>query len=654
MWVPDRNTINMSDTKLAALALITQLKLYDVEYAEGEASVSDKEYDALRKQAQALDPGNAYFTNVGSDVRGGKEKLPYVMGSLDQIYNQNEWDNWVRTYNLKGKSVVVTDKQDGISAMLIYRHGKLEKAYSRGNGMEGADISRHVRKVSSVPKDLSMYLGDEAYLAVRAELIMPVATFDEKYAATFKNPRNMVAGCFNRSTTEDSILRDIRCIAYQVVAHSGMIPTGVNGITPYATIDSKTAELRALHSLGFMVTPSSTVKAETLNDVTLRKLVAVAKAQSETELDGVVVTIDKYEDVGQQRRSTTTLNPEHSIKYKVSSEGVETEVVDVLWELSKSAFFKPRVQVKPVSIGGVTITYATGFNGKFIYDNGIGPGAKVKITRQGDVIPYIDEVILAAAPKMPTEDWDWNENGVEIITTDDNNADVKFKQILSFVETMKVEQLKESSLREAFDRLKMKDMDYASIVRVLFDLTDGEWVKLLGANGAKIATSIRRRGENMTHEIFLGAVKYLGFGFGVRKAKALLSQMPYADLLKASEADIAQLDGFDVKTAQKVFNGIQDANALLEDLVSDGFITLVVETKTSELKAFNVVFTGFRDPDLEKAIELSGGKVGSSVSSKTTHLLTMDPKSNSGKAKKARDLGVAVMSPEQFKDEYNL
>ena len=629
----------MSDTN----SLIEQLKQYDEAYAEGDSPISDKDYDILYRKAKALDPGNAYFAAVGSDVRGSKEPLPYVMGSLDQIYDQKEWDNWVKTYSLRGKTVVVTDKQDGISAMLIYRNGSFEKAYSRGNGMEGADITRHVRQVPSVPKTLS---GDfsEAYLAVRAELILPIGTFEKKYAKEFKNPRNMTAGCFNRSTTDATILADMKCIAYQVVAYSGVD----------VQITSKNDELLQLEQLGFIVTTHSTHAVESLNDAALRILVQNAKLRSKTELDGVVVTIDKYDDLDSQRRSKTTLNPEHSIKYKVSADAVVTDVVDVLWEVSKSGFFKPRVQIKPVDLTGVTITYATGFNAKFIYDNGIGPGAKVKITRSGDVIPTITEVVTKVTPKMPAEDWDWNENGVEAITTDENNPNVKFKLLLSFVETLQVELLKESSLTEVFNRLKLADVSYAEAVYVLFELLDGEWAKLIGANGNKIADSLRRRGENMTYETFLGAVKYLGFGFGVRKAKALLSQISYEDLLSASEADIAKLDGFDTKTAKNIFNGIQDANALLEDLMADGFVTIVKEVKTSELKGLNVVFTGFRDGDLEKAIEAAGGKIGSGVSSKTTHLLTTDPKSNSGKAKKARDLGVKVWSPEQFKDEFNL
>lgn len=635
----------MSDAK----TLIEQLKQYDIAYSEGDSPVSDKDYDILYRKALAADPGNAYFASVGSDVRGGKEKLPYVMGSLDQVYDQKEWDNWVKTYDLKNKKVVVSDKQDGISVMLIYRHGKFEKAYSRGNGMEGADISRHVRGVASVPMDLIDLVGDSAYLAIRAELIMPIAIFDKKYAGEFKNPRNMVAGCFNRSVTDAGILRDIQCITYQVVAYSDVHPD--SGLFP---IKSKRRELVALRELGFVVTPYEVLLSTQLNDTVLRGLVAEAKQASDTELDGVVVTIDDYNDMDTQRRSKTTLNPEHSIKYKVSLDSVRATVVDVLYEVSKSGYYKPRVQIKPIEFGGVTITYATGFNGKFIHENGIGPGAEVLITRSGDVIPYITEVVKSVLPKLPTGDFDWNDNGVELVVTDPDHPEVKFKQVLSFVESLQVELLKESSLTEAFTRLKLASLPFHEIIHMLFDLTDGEWVQMVGQNGNKIAASLRRRGESMTYETFLGSVPYLGFGFGVRKAKALLSQISYDDLLNATVRNIESLDGFDTKTAGKIIAGLPQADALLNSLLSDGYVTIIKEVKTSELKGLSVVFTGFRDADLEKAIESAGGKIGSSVSAKTTYLLTVDPKSNSGKAKKARDLGVKVWSPEQFKDEYNL
>jgi NAD-dependent DNA ligase (contains BRCT domain type II) len=622
--------------------LFARLNKADEEYhSEGESSITDAEYDRLRRMAQNLDPTNPYFDNIGSDVRGGKEKLPYQMGSLDQVYDQKDWQNWVTLYDLKGKNVVVSDKQDGISVLLMYHNGRFDKAYSRGNGLEGADYTRHVKNVPSVPKTVPC---KASLLVVRAELIMPVETFNNKYLGTYKNPRNMVSGCFNRSVTEESILADVECITYQVVAYQ----------SDDIDIGTKTDELEFLRHNGFVVTPYVTMPADSLSDALLKKLVISAKSLSTTELDGVVVTIDDYNDMASQRKSQTSLNPEHSIKYKVSQEGIITEVKDVIWEISKSGFFKPRVQIRPIHMGGVTITYATGFNGKFIFDNGIGPGAQVKITRSGDVIPYITDVVQPATAKMPTESWDWNDSGVEIVVTDDDHPVVKFKQVLSFVESLEVELLKESSLETVFDKLKLVDKSYEVIILTLFDMLDGEWASVIGANGNKIAQSIQRRGANMTHELFLGAVKYLGFGFGVRKAKALLAQISYDELLAASVEDIAKLDGFDTKTAEKIVSGLKPANDLLEKLIKVGYVTMTTVVKTSELKGVNVVFTGFRDADLEKAIELAGGKVGSSVSSKTTHLLTADPKSNSGKAKKAKDLGVSVITPEQFKDDFNL
>lgn len=628
-------------------ALIDKLKQYDFEYhTEGESSISDREYDLLRRKAVAIDPGNAYFASVGSDVRGGKIKLPYTMGSLDQKFD-TDIPLWIRNYNLAGECIVISDKLDGISCMLTYRNGELEIAYSRGNGVEGADITRHVRKLPSVPLKLAESV--DAYVVVRGELIMKNKVFATKYADDFKNPRNMVAGCFNRSTTEQSVLDDIEFVAYQVVAHSDIV----------GSIDSKLGEFKYLAKEGFHVVPYSTIRGR---DIKADGLASYTKTVKETsaregyELDGIVLTINDYTDDHNKRKSTTTLNPEHSIKFKIVDEDsvVITEVVGVLWEISKSGFFKPRVQVKPVNLYGTTVTFATGFNGKFIFENGVGPGAKVQITKSGSVIPYIMAVTHKVTPSMPSGDWEWNETNTEVIVTDGDHPEVKFKLVLSFVESLQVELLKESTLREAFTRLKLDELSYEEIIPMLFDLTDGEWVKIVGANGNKIAVSFRRRAENMTYELFLGAVKYLGFGFGVRKAKALLAQMSYDELLTADARSVALLDGFDIKTGMKVQKGIREADLMLQGLLKDGYVKLIKEVKTSELKGLNVVFTGFRDADLEKTIEAAGGKVGSSVSAKTTHLLAPDTTGSSSKFKKAKDLGVKIWTADQFKDEYNL
>ena len=165
---------------------------------------------------------------------------------------------------------------------------------------------------------------------------------------------------------------------------------------------------------------------------------------------------------------------------------------------------------------------------------------------------------------------------------------------------------------------------------------------------------MHRRLQNLELSSFLGGVKYFGSGFGVRKAKKLLEGVTNEeDVWDLTVSKIASLDGFD-STAQSVYDGLKPTKQLYDRLKNSNFITVVQQVKTSELSDVNVVMTGFRDAALASEIEKRGGKNGSSVSKKTTHLLTYDTTSNSGKAKKARELGVQIMSPDQFKDLFNL
>ena len=146
----------------------------------------------------------------------------------------------------------------------------------------------------------------------------------------------------------------------------------------------------------------------------------------------------------------------------------------------------------------------------------------------------------------------------------------------------------------------------------------------------------------------------MGTGFGFRKARALLSQIPLGRLSVASIDDIMQIDGFDTITATRTLNGLLDTLTLMNELMSFGVLTFKTVETTSELSSVNVVMTGFRDAELQESVEIRGGKVSSGVSKKTTHLLCLDPSSNSGKMQKARDIGVKVMSTVDFKIEFGI
>jgi DNA ligase (NAD+) len=622
--------------QLSQQETIRLLETYDEAYERGDSIVSDIDYDQTKRAAQKRFPNDPYFIRVGSQVRGGEVLLPYQMGSLDQVH-EGEYEKWLAKYGIEDKDVFDSYKLDGMSGMVQYNLGNLQVGYQRGDGTNGFDMTRHLQYIKNLPQ----IIAHDGYLTVRGELIMAKETFDTKWSSEFANPRNMVSGIINRKVSDTEALSDIDFVVYQIVASN--IP---------GTGESQTKDLEILQSLGFTVVEGELNKAGDHNDDTLAAQLKKFRKLSKYELDGIVITINNAVD-RKKLSNSSSINPEYSVKFKMLDKDsiVETTVVDVHYELSQHGFFKPRVEVVPVSLFGTVVTFATGFNGRFIVDNGVGPGAIIKITKGGSVIPDILEVVSPADQKLPAESWHWNKTNTEFrVDNYDNHPDVIFKQVLQFFVTLEIDLLKEASLSTAIDHFGLKGKSYDEIVTTIFGLLEPEWVRVIGSNGSKIYASLQRKSTSMTLETYLGAVKHLGFGFGVRKAKALLRGLDDpSDVWNLTINEIEQIDGFD-KTAGAIVAGLPKAKALLDALD----IQTVVQQKTSELAGLNVVFTGFRDKEFQDRLERAGAKVGTSVSKKTTHVLTAEPNSSSSKAIKARELGIITMSLEEFKDAFHL
>jgi len=636
--------MNLSPTSLEEIIELL-IACDDAYFNADESPLSDRDYDLLKRKAMSMDRGHEYFVKIGSDVRGGKIKLPYQMGSLNQIY-EGEAQEWVKKYSLGNKKVTVTHKLDGVSCLLVYNSGTLSIAYSRGNGIEGADITRHLKAIPSVPKAVPA-----DYMVVRAEVIMANETFSDLYASQFKNPRNMVAGALNRKETDATILKNLSVIAYEIV-------DAAIGSDKQIHKRTKTETLEILEKFGFAKAEGFQTPASNLTDDFLSKHLELARSRSDFELDGLVITIDDHASIDTQSTSSS-LNPEHSVKYKVldAASVVETFVKAVHWEVSKSGYLKPRVEILPVELFGTTVKFATGFNAGFIKTSGIGKGAKIQITKSGMVIPYIVGVVTPATPDLPDATefgaWEFNENGVEAVLVDMEADAIVFKQVLSFFETFKVDLLKEATLVTVWKSLPVKT--YEDAICDICDLTESEWMRLIGVNGSKIYSSLRDRLGNAQPATFFGACRYMGVGFGVRKATALLRDITDLDAAFAlTEAQIVDKEGFDTKSARMVVAGLPATKALLERLMDMNVLNFVEEQRTTEMTDINLVMTGFRDAQLQADIESRGGKVSSGVSKNTTHLLAINPNSGSSKLEKAKALGVKVMTPDQFKQEYNL
>lgn len=603
----------------------------DLYHNENESPLADAEYDALRQYAERTLPTDPYFTGVGSDVRGGKIKLPHTMGSLDQIY-QGDYVRWVAKHNIRNDEGVASDKLDGVSAMVIYgRDGDLQIAYSRGDGTMGADITRHVKKIRNVPKNIAT---NGEVVTIRAEIILQPTRFRDlqdkvksRSGKPYKNPRNMVAGCMNASDNPEIVYANIDLVAYQIID---------------SEID-KMAQFKQLKDLGFAVAYHSVFVFDDLGEDDLTSYLNKRRELSAYEIDGIVIDVNKATVRQRINPSRDTLNPAYAVKYKVAdaSNVADTVVTGVEWNVSKDGYYKPRVQFRPVDLVGVTIQNATGFNAKYIFDNNIGPGAIVKITRSGDVIPFILGVVRhAASPDMPDDPTaTWTETGVDLVVGDiTSNQTVMFERLNDFFSTLEVPHLGEGNLQKIFD------CDFRTPESIM-TLTQEDFGSMLNSLpiGRKVFLGMREKLTNVPIYKLMGAHPSFGRGVGVRKMKKLYEAFA-GDMTKCRDFDaIVAVEGFEAKTANKIVAGYPEFAKFMEEVKDVVTIEQYVAPKEGKLSGSVFVFTGFRSKELEAMVEAAGGKMGSSVSSKTTYLVSDNPDSTSGKAQKARDLGIKVI-----------
>lgn len=620
--------------------IIDLLKSADNEYAnESESFIEDNEYDALRLIAQRLSPTDEYFLGVGSEVRGGKVKLPFQMGSLDQV-EIGDIEEWVRKNNLQEEEIVATDKMDGTSALIVYNKGGFPQiAYSRGNGTEGADISRHIFKIKNVPEQLT----SQQPMTIRAEVELTESAFlelREKIKSSsgkkYKNARNMVAGIMNSSERPDFVYDYLSVIAYQII--------GVDTI-------NKAQMLARLSDNGFQVTPRWRFLGKELNDKMLAEYLNKRRDDTDYAIDGLVLDVNSISKRQEMNPTRDTLNPAYSIKYKVAdadNTAIAT-VKSVTWNVSKHGYLKPQVNLEPFELCGVTISNATGFNARFILDNAIGSGAKVRMTRSGDVIPFIQEVVLGAKNVtcgMPDnmDECEWNETGVDLVLKEGND-EVSIRQSIDFFEKIEAPLLKEGNVRKLFNA------GYDTPAKIIHDASKQDLINILGENGKKVFAGLELKLNNIPVHKLMGAFS-TERGMGVRKFKKLEKAIGQDALAAGSFSlwDVLSVDGFETKSAGKAIAVGREFVEFLTYIDGHYSFEEVKDTSGGSLEGQKICMTGFRDKDMSVAIEAAGGEIQSGVSGKTTLLVCKDPTSNSGKVKKAKDKGVKVISIDEMRD----
>ena len=597
-------------------------QILEAEPSQVPTKMTDALYDKLEDALRELSPGDAFFKNVGAVVRAGKVALPYKMPSLDQLKTQDQIESWWE--DNETDEYIEADKLDGVSIEVTYTGGEI-KAYTRGNGSVGQDIS-HLVPFMDLP-------AKSPFKAMRGEIIMQKAKFNQLYAEEFENPRNMVSGLVNAKKIHPALNKK----HLDVIFYAVLDPIGV-----------PSQQLPKLKNAGFKVVPYRIIDSDSLEVTALTKDLEKRRAASKYEIDGLVITANK------RNQLSGAANPPWAFKFKtVSADATaQTTVVRVIWTPSKHGALKPRIEVKPVRVAGVTVTYATGHNAKYIYDNKIGPGTVITLIRSGDVIPYVQEVLKGTKAQMPDADgydWKWDATKVNTVLVEPSaDDDVKIKRLTNFFRVLGAENVSIGLVSRAYEA------GYNTPTKIM-RMTQRQWMKLPGFKEALAERSYQAVQDAISAvdpTVLADATGFLGAGFGQTRFAALLEMYPNALKAWANKTPaqilglVSEVPGIGPSLAKQAAAGFPK---LLSWLAKNPELKIAkpekVKLTSKKLAGQFVTFTGFRDGDLADRIVKNGGTYVD-FGSKTT-ILVYGGKQNT-KVDKAKARGVKTMPIDQF------
>ena len=613
------------------------VKANDEYYCKSNPIMTDNEYDILREYIIKTYPDNIAAKNAHAScklsIERNKVKLPYQMWSMDKIKADTKAiEKWTKKY--KGP-YVISAKLDGMSALYSSENG-IKKLYTRGNGIEGYDISYFIPYLK-LP-------GDEN-ITIRGELIISKSNFKKyekqktKSNKDIANARNLVAGIINQKTIEPEKLKDIDFVAYEVIKPI-MVPS---------------KQMKLLESIN--IDTVINLKEEKISNEKLSEILMEWREDYKYEIDGIICINDEI-------YPRPKGNPEYAFAFKMvlSDQIAEAKVIDILWTPTKDGYLSPRVQIEPVKLKGSTINFITGKNAKFIEENKIGTGAIIQLIKAGDVIPEIYSVIQPATePLMPSEDYEWNDTHVEIMLKDKKDDErVLEKNIETFFKALEVEGLGPGNIHRIIAK------GYNSVPLILsMELSD--FLKIEGFKkklAEKIYNNIKKRIEIVTLPELMVGSNIFGRGFGEKKFELILNYAPdilISDLdTKEKIKVLNKIPGLAQKTSEKFVEKIPEFLKFLKDANLENKLYIVneiIEDKIIEhpLNNSKIVTSGFRfKKEIVDKLKKIGAEVQNTLTKKSNILVIKDEEEESNKITEAKKNNTEIITFKEFITKYDI
>jgi NAD-dependent DNA ligase len=617
--------------------LIDVINLTTELYYNKQPIIDDNTFDVLVDYLRLKDPKNKVLKQIGTSVKSKDDvELPYFLGSMDKLrpYVESEvkkFKKWVKNYK---KPYYLSDKLDGISALIVYNFDDTVRMYTRGSAIMGKDITPLIKYFSNIPsiEDIKSFCkiykiqGKKCYLAFRGELVMTKDIFEKRWSKDKKNIRNTVGGLVNSKRVNPKLARDTRFVCYNILDPNTFIKR------QYEVI-----EKLGLHCVHYRDTDKISMDL-------LSKYLIKRKEKSKYDIDGVIVTNNDFHTLN------VDANPEYAFAFKniLDDQKVIATVKNVEWNVSKDKRIKPVVIINKVTIGGVDINRVTGNNARFIKDNGIGKGTELEIIRSGDVIPKIIRIVKKTKPLFPDMEYEWDKNNVEIKIVGDNISDVNIKNIYYFFSQLDTKGMGERIVRKLYEN------NIDTIVKILKmkkeDLLDIEGFKEKSADN--LVKAVKKSVTNKTLAEIMNASNKLGSGMGIERMKIITSTYPSILSNKWNKEQFVQkikdIDGFDDITANIFVNNFKSFMKFYNNIKNLISIKEKVVKKNGKYKDMKIVVSGFRDKDIISYIENEGGVLTNSISKNTDLLVIKDNTvMDTSKVIKAKELGIKIITKEK-------
>lgn len=595
-------------------------------YHSDKPIMTDSEFDDLEDQLRDINPNHGYFSIVGSGTITDEKVIHREpMLSMGKAKTSEDVNKWFKKLDIPGIDYCVQPKIDGLSATCRYINGKLLYVSTRGDGVAGQDITHVAKYIKDIKNSIDFTMGD---IEIRGELYLPKNTL---YDTKGKALRNNCVGLINRKENRDD-LKYVRFVSYQIAGEH--------------SISMESEKIEVLSQDGFHVVDFDIMNNGADISRYYMDYLSHKRDNWNYETDGIIITVNDnliHEDI--DSRWVVDHHHHYNLAFKPPSEGKETTLTGIDWQVSRQGSIIPVALFEPVNIGGAKLERASLHNYENVISLRLLKGDTLYVERANDVIPYVKEnrsigsreedpnsdLIPVFCPSCGSEIY---KSGVHIKCNNNECDEILIQQIIYWVKEADIDGVAEGTLRILYTQNK---------IRHVKDIYTLKFEDLLGLEG-------------------FGDKKINGFIIGVKKADTmtaakLLSRLgiPLVQEKALKKLGIKNIDDFYIFNDESYVIGKNiikwkenDLNILfLKDLLQ---VVNIIEVKSSESKGL-ICMTGkgpLSRKEIIRIINEKGWEFSSTISKDVKILLCEDPEGDSGKLKKAKKLGIELISYNDF------